>query len=101
MDDPTDRFGMPESAFAAARESHRPAGLVHRVGMHVPTRGEVATLPPNELQPILDMWFWESPTELIPSQDQIRNVKEVLVDREDATEPDVRELIALCDDLLG
>lgn len=37
MTDPDDRFGMPESAFKAARESHGLDSPVFRAGMYVPT----------------------------------------------------------------
>lgn len=40
---PDDRFGMPESAFQAARESHGLDNPVIRMGMYVPTREEVDT----------------------------------------------------------
>jgi hypothetical protein len=68
--------------------------------MYVPTRREVATLPPSDLTEILDLWFWESPTELIPSRAQVREVRAVLVGRPDAGTPAVLEILALCDDLL-
>ncbi len=45
MTDPDDRFGMPPSAFQAARESHGLDSPVFRMGMYVPTCQEVATLP--------------------------------------------------------
>jgi len=43
--DDDDRFGMPQSAFEAALNSHGRDNPVYRVGMYVPTRREVATLP--------------------------------------------------------
>jgi hypothetical protein len=39
--DPGDRFGMPENAFEAARESHGADNPFIRMGMYVPTRGGV------------------------------------------------------------
>lgn len=98
--DPNDRFGMPESAFRAAAKSHGRDNPTVRIGMYVPTRREVAELPADDLMFILDFWFGESPTELIPSLDQIRQVREVLVQRPDNEAKDVRALIGLCDQYL-
>lgn len=98
--DPNDRFGMPESAFKAALESHGRDNPFIRMGMYVPTRAEVASLPPAELFEILDPWFWESPSELIPSRDQVQEVRKVVAARPDAESPDVAEILALCDELL-
>lgn len=86
-----DRFGMPESALQAAWEAHR---HVLRTGMYVPTRTEVATWPVKKLTAALINWMRESPSELIPSNDQIAAVVEVLESRYDAD--DMRELIATC-----
>jgi hypothetical protein len=98
--DPNDRFGMPDSAFEAALESHGRDNPVIRVGMYVPTREEVRTLPPEDLDLILDFWMWESPTELIPSREQIAAVRSVLLSRPDAEMPEVRAIVAACDDYL-
>ena len=91
-----DRFGMPESAFQAAWEAHR---HVLRTGMYVPTRVEVATWPVKKLTAVLVDWMWESPAELISSNEQIAAVVEVLESRDDAD--DVRELIAACREYLS
>lgn len=88
MHDPEDRFGMPASAFQAAREGHGLDNPVERLGMYVPTRREVATLPADALFSVLVDWLWESPTELIPSNPQIANVRQVLQARPDAQDPD-------------
>ena len=100
MTDPDDRFGMPASAFKAARESHGVNSPVFRVGMYVPTRREVATLPATQLLPIVIDWMWESASELIPNNDQIAQLRAILLARTDATEPEVRELIVACEDYL-
>lgn len=100
MTDPHDRFGMPESAFQAARESHGLNSPVFRAGMYVPTRHEAATLSPAKLLPIVVDWMWESPSELIPNNDQISELRGILLARPDATESEVRELIVACDDYL-
>lgn len=95
--DPDDRFGMPESAVAAAQASHGLGNPVMRMGMYVPTRREVASLPADDLMFILDCWLYESPTELIPSRAQVRHVREVLMQRPDCGAGAIRELIGLCD----
>ncbi|EBX4227515.1 hypothetical protein CEL37_23975 [Salmonella enterica subsp. enterica serovar Senftenberg] len=81
--DDQDRFGVPESAFAAAQKAHGSAPTV-RCGVYVPTRAEVRSMPPETLRPILIDWLWESPTELIPTDEQISQVKAELEARPDA-----------------
>ncbi|MEY2115088.1 MULTISPECIES: hypothetical protein [Pseudomonadota] len=100
MTDPDDRFGMPASAFKAARESHGLDSPVFRAGMYVPTRHEVATLSATQLLPIVIDWMWESPSELIPDNKQIGELRALLAARPDADEPTLRELITACDDYL-
>ncbi|MBQ4855779.1 hypothetical protein IMW82_13965 [Rhodanobacter sp. B2A1Ga4] len=100
MTDPDDRFGMPESAFKAARESHGLDSPVFRAGMYVPTRHEVATLPATQLSSIVIDWMWESPSELIPDNAQIGALREILLARSDVDLPEVQQLIAECDDYL-
>jgi hypothetical protein len=100
MTDPDDRFDMPNSAFKAARESHGLNSPVFRAGMYVPTRHEVATLSPAKLLPIVVDWMWESPSELIPNNDQISQLRAILLARTDADAPEVRELIVACEDYL-
>ena len=97
MHDIDDRFGS-DRALRAAMASHGADNPMVRMGMYVPTRGEVASLPPDELSILLDLWIWESPTELISSYAQIREVRETLATRSDAHQPEVRALIAVCDD---
>ena len=97
MADKNDRFGMPQSAFEAALDSHGRNNPVFRVGMYVPTRGEVAELPIGDLRTILIDWMWESPSELIPNNAQIAQVRDILADRPDAGDPSVQQLIAECD----
>lgn len=98
MENPEDRFGMPEEAFRRAVESHGRNNPLIRLGMYVPSRQEVATMPIGSLAEILDYWMWESPTELIPSPTQIQEVRNVLEARPDAAEPETRALIAECED---
>jgi hypothetical protein len=97
MDRDSDRFGMPQSAFDAARESHGVNNPTIRCGMNVPTRHEVATLPIEELSSIIIDWMWESPSQLIPSNDQIEEVKAVLTNRSDVETDQAAGLIAECD----
>ncbi|WP_040670360.1 hypothetical protein [Rhodanobacter fulvus] len=92
-----DRFGMPDSAFDAALESHGHDNPVLRAGMDVPMQAEVASLPVEILHPIMIDWMWESPSELIPSNEQIRAVIAILRARPDAKHPDVRALIHSCE----
>lgn len=95
--DPDDRFGMPCSAFEAARRSHAPAAGVTRSGMYVPTRREVAEESAEWLRDVLIDWFWESPSELIPTDEQIKAVRSVLSARRDVQDPRVQDLLAECD----
>lgn len=100
MHDPNDRFGMPESAFEAALDSHGRNSPTFRFGMYVPTRREVAEMPVENLSPILIDWMWESPSELIPNNTQISEVRAVLCARQDADLPELVKLIWECDDYL-
>ena len=100
MTDPEDRFGMPDSAFRAARESHGLNSPVIRAGMYVPTRHEVATLPATRLSSIVIDWMWESPSELIPDNTQIAELRAILARRPDVGSPDIGQLIVACDDYL-
>lgn len=78
-----DRFGVPESAFVAAQKAHGSAQTV-RCGVYVPTRSEVRSMPLETLRPLLIEWLWESPSELIPTDQQISQVKAELEARPDA-----------------
>lgn len=91
VDDDNDRFGTSPEAFASAREKHK---HIYRTGMHVPTRKEVATMAPDELYEIFDEWLWESPTELIPRNDQIEAALKILEARADRRA--VGHIIAEC-----
>lgn len=95
-DDEQDRFGIPESAFAAALRAQSSAPVI-RCGMYVPTRAEVRTMAPKTLRPLLIEWLWESPSELIPTNEQIGQVKSILEGRPDAySDADLGELIDEC-----
>jgi hypothetical protein len=97
----SDRFNTPDRAFADAKASHGADNPCFRMGMYVPTREEVATLPIDDIAVILDLWMYEGPTELIPSYEQIREVRAVLESRADAYTPEVRAAIADCDEYLA
>jgi len=86
-----DRFGVTESAIATARKEH---GHVYRTGTHIPTRSDVATMPAEQLFSLLDDGLWESPSQLIPSDQQIREVLAVLEARSDREA--VAPIIAEC-----
>lgn len=95
-----DRFGMPATAFEAALDSPGRDNPVIRAGMYVPTRREVATLEAATLNPIVIDWLWESPSELIPNNEQIGELRAILLSRPDADQPGIRQLVAACDDYL-
>lgn len=95
--DPIDHFGIPDSAFEAAKESHGPGNPVERAGMDVPMRAEVLSLSPDTLHGILIDWMWESPSELIPSNEQIASVIALLRQRPDAEDEAVLGLIHSCE----
>lgn len=101
MTDHEDRFGMPQSAFQAARDAHGANNPTIRLGMYVPTRREVAEKPPEWLYTVLVDWLWESPSELIPTNEQIDQVRNVLLKRSDASDDAIVKLIAECDDFLS
>lgn len=101
MTDLDDRFGMPESAFRAARESHGADNPTIRSGMYVPTRREVAEQPAHWLFHVLIDWMWESPTELIPNNEQIGQVREILLARPDANDPEIVSLISECEEYIA
>jgi hypothetical protein len=100
MNDENDRFGMPQSAFDAAWEAHGKNSPVYRCGMYVPTRAEVRDLPSDELWRIVIDWMWESPSELIPNNQQIASVRDILLGRKDASTDRVRSLVEECNNYL-
>lgn len=91
---------MPDSAIRAAIESHGIDNPVIRSGMYVPGRRDVAQMPPEELHSMLIDWMWDCPSEIIPSNEQISSVKDVLLSRPDADTEAVRKIIAACDEFL-
>jgi hypothetical protein len=90
-----DRFGMPEeNIFAARKWMDKKRKNKYPIHIYVPTRKEVATLPPDELKPILVGWMCHSPTEIIPSRTQIEEVRTALLCRNDADR--LADLIKMC-----
>lgn len=93
-----DRFGLA-AAMQSAIDDHKDVPGIFRVGLYVPTRQEVMTLDPKTLRPILIDWMWESPSMLIPSNDQINEVRDILVSRNDSKS--CAQLIADCDEYIA
>lgn len=85
------RFGFTREQIVAAMVDHR--GLI-RDGGYVPTRHEVATWPAERLNWHLLGWFWESPSSLIPNDEQIRECLAVLRSRPDADSEAIQKIIA-------
>jgi hypothetical protein len=90
MEDPDDRFGVSVERLRAAFEEHR--GII-RAGCYVPTRREVATADADLVATWLEEWWWESPSLLIPDDDQIDAAIAVLRTRDDCDSQVLRELI--------
>lgn len=86
-----DRFGIPISRIHEVIRSH--AGIM-RFGCYVPTRQEVATKDPAWLWSVLIDWWWESPSELIPTDQQVADVISILVGRPDAATQAIKKIIA-------
>ena len=89
--DPDDRFGFTLDDIKAVMEEHR--GMI-RLGCYIPTRAEVASVERETLCAALHDWWWERPARLIPNDDQVDAVIEVLLQRADADHPDIQRLIA-------
>ena len=86
-----DRFGIPATRIVDAIRKH--AGLV-RSGCYVPTRHEVATREPEWVHSIVLDWWWESPSELIPREEQVREAVTILRQRPDADHPLIQAILA-------
>lgn len=89
--DPNDRFGIPTQRIIDVMNDHR--GLI-RDGCYVPTRHEVATWSAELLWWHLLGWWWESPSELIPTDEQIAACVDVLRGRPDADSKGIKDIIA-------
>ena len=100
VDDET--FGIPKSALDSAREVHRgvESAGIHRIGSYLPTRADVFTVGAVELFVMLDIWFYESPVEIIPGADQVTEVLQVLKSRPDSCSEELLKSIQLCEQYL-
>lgn len=65
--------------------------------MDIPACSEIASMPADALFPFLIDWMWESPSELIPSNEQIAQVRALLLQRHDADQSEVQRLVDECD----
>ena len=90
-DDPEDRFGVPTERILEVIRAHD--GLI-RFGCYVPTRREVAETDADRLWGILLNWWWESPSELIPTDGQVAEVLAILRARPDASSAKIQDIIA-------
>lgn len=90
-DDPEDRFGVPTERILDVIRTHE--GVI-RCGCYIPTRREVAEASADRLWSILLDWWWESPSELIPTDEQVAAVLAVLRARPDVASPQIQDIIA-------
>lgn len=90
MTDNHDRFGIPDQRIIAVIRAHRG---IWRDGCYVPTRAEVASAPANLLWGWLLGWWHESPTELIPDDQQVAEAIAILRARPDAATPEIQAII--------
>ena len=74
------RFGFNLEDMKQEVEDHKP---IMRIGCFVPSVKDVREMSVDDLRITLDLWLWESPTTLIPSDDQILEVISVLRTRTD------------------
>jgi hypothetical protein len=88
-----DHFGVPEQLIIDLIKGNARAGLMQD-GCYVPTRHEVATQKPFWLTLILLGWWWESPAELVPTDEQVADVIAILRIRPDAGSWTIQQLIA-------
>lgn len=91
MTQDNDRFGVPEALIRDVIRQHQ--GII-RAGCYIPTRHEVATASPERVHGWLLDWWWESPTELIPTDEQVAAAVAILRQRADADHPLIEALLA-------
>ncbi|MCU6433984.1 hypothetical protein LPB67_09420 [Undibacterium sp. Jales W-56] len=88
-----DRFGVPSSNIRAAEKwLKRTSNKDFKC--YVPTRKEVSSLNTEKLAKILIDWMCKSPTEIIPSKNQIVEVRNILLQRDDAQK--LSGIITMC-----
>jgi hypothetical protein len=86
-----DRFGVRDALIVEVMRKH--AGMI-RAGCYVPTRAEVATASPERVHGWLLDWWWESPTELIPTDEQVAHAVAILKARPDVDHPLIQAVLA-------
>lgn len=91
MTEDNDRFGVSEALIRDVIRQHH--GII-RAGCYIPTRQEVATAIPERVLGWLLDWWWESPTELIPSDEQVAAAVAILRQRADVDHPLIQALLA-------
>ena len=91
MTDLDDRFGIPTERILEVIRARE--GLI-RFDCYVPTRREVAESSADWLWSVILDWWWESPTELIPTDEQVAEVLAILRARPDASSAKIQEIIA-------
>ncbi len=85
------RFGFTKEDIVAEIMAHK--GMI-RDGCYVPTSHEVATWPADRLWDILLGWWHESPSSLIPNDEQVAESVAILRARSDAQSEAIRRIIA-------
>jgi hypothetical protein len=85
------RFGFTKEQIVSEIMGH--SGLL-RDGCYVPTKHEVATWPADRLWMTLLGWWWESPSSLIPNDQQVAESVAVLQARPDAQSEGIQRIIA-------
>lgn len=85
------RFGFTKEDIVAEIMTHK--GMI-RDGCYVPTSHEVATWPADRLWAVMLGWWWESPSSLIPNDDQVAESVAVLRARADAQSEAIQRIIA-------
>lgn len=90
------RFGFSAEHIKKEVDDHKP---IIRSGCYIPTVKDVRELPVKNLTFIIDEWLWESPATLIPNNEQIREVIQVLERRTDLN--DCADLLKACHEYIG
>lgn len=91
MTDDDGRFGVTEALIRQVLREHH--GII-RAGCYVPTKAEVASASPERVHAWLLDWWWESPSELIPTDEQVAAAVAILKARPDADHPLLQALLA-------
>lgn len=97
MTDLDDRFGCRKARFVWLGNPMMPTTQL----LGVPTRREVAESPAKDLCEKLIDWTWELPSELIPSNERIAEMKSLLLAWPDARASPIMKLIGECDAYLS